>query len=112
MNAMTQIVPATAATAAAATANSDPTPLPLRAHNILGVCEGLGEDFGISPLWFRVPFGASVLISPLWAVAAYLGFGLVVLASRLIFPKTTVITTVATTVVSAANRDVQLPIAA
>lgn len=36
-------------------ATADTAPLPLRAHTILGVCEALGEDFGINPIWFRVP---------------------------------------------------------
>lgn len=62
------------------------TAVPLRAHTIFGVCEALGEDFGINPLWLRVPFAASVLISPLYSVAAYCALGLVVLASRLFFP--------------------------
>ena len=64
----------------------DTTPLPFRAHTILGACEALGEDFGISPLWFRVPFAATVLISPLWAIVGYLALSVVILGSRLIFP--------------------------
>ena len=61
--------------------------LPLRSHTILGVCEGLGEDFGINPLWFRVPLSAAVLWSPLAAIGIYFGLGAIVLASRLLFPK-------------------------
>ncbi|HET7576803.1 MAG TPA: PspC domain-containing protein [Sphingomicrobium sp.] len=61
--------------------------LPLRSHTILGVCEAVGEDFGFNPIFLRIPFAASVLWSPLWAIAAYFAFGAVVLASRLIFPK-------------------------
>jgi phage shock protein PspC (stress-responsive transcriptional regulator) len=61
--------------------------LPLRTHTILGVCEAIGEDFGFNPTLLRIPFAASVLYSPLWAVVAYLGAGAVVLASRLLFPK-------------------------
>jgi phage shock protein PspC (stress-responsive transcriptional regulator) len=60
--------------------------LPLRSHTILGVCEAIGEDFGFSPIFLRVPFAASVLWSPLWAFAAYFALGAVVLASRLLFP--------------------------
>jgi phage shock protein C len=63
--------------------------LPLRSHNILGVCEAIGEDFGFNPVLLRVPFAASVLLSPTWAIVGYLALGLIVLASRLIFPKTT-----------------------
>lgn len=61
--------------------------LPLRSHTILGVCEAIGEDFGFSPIFLRVPFAASVLYSPMWAVIAYFALGAVVLASRLLFPK-------------------------
>ena len=47
------------------------TPLPLRSHTILGVCEAIGEDFGFNPTWLRVPFAATVLISPMMAIGAY-----------------------------------------
>ena len=61
--------------------------LPLRSHTILGVCEAIGEDFGFNPVFLRVPFAASVLYSPLWAIVAYFALGAVVLGSRLLFPK-------------------------
>lgn len=61
--------------------------LPLRSHTILGVCEAIGEDFRFNPVFLRVPFAASVLLSPLWAIVTYLALGLVVLGSRLLFPK-------------------------
>jgi phage shock protein PspC (stress-responsive transcriptional regulator) len=61
--------------------------LPLRSHTILGVCEAIGEDFGFSPVLLRVPFAATVLYSPMLAIAAYLALGAVVLASRMLFPK-------------------------
>ena len=61
--------------------------LPLRSHTILGVCEAVGEDFGFNPVLLRIPFAASVVYSPTLAIAAYLGLGLVVLASRLLFPR-------------------------
>jgi phage shock protein C len=62
------------------------TALPFRDHTILGVCEAIGEDFGINPLWLRVPLAACVLISLKYAIAAYLLLGVVVLGSRLLFP--------------------------
>ena len=61
--------------------------LPLRSHTILGVCEAVGEDFGFNPVLLRIPFAASVVYSPMLAIGAYLGLGLVVLASRFLFPK-------------------------
>lgn len=61
--------------------------LPLRSHTILGVCEAIGEDFGFNPTFLRVPFAASVLYSPMWAIIAYFAVGALVLTSRLLFPK-------------------------
>jgi phage shock protein C len=61
--------------------------LPMRSHTILGVCEAIGEDFGFNPTFLRVPFAAIVLYSPTIAIGAYLALGVVVLASRLLFPK-------------------------
>jgi phage shock protein C len=63
------------------------TALPLRDHTILGVCEAIGEDFGFNPTYLRVPLAACVLVSLKYAVVAYFALGLVVLASRLIFPQ-------------------------
>ena len=68
-------------------AHDNSTPLPLRSHTIFGVCEAIGEDFGFNPIWLRIPFAASVLFSPTMAIAVYLGLGVLVLASRLLFPK-------------------------
>jgi phage shock protein C len=61
--------------------------LPLRSHTILGVCEGLGEDFGFNPVFLRIPLATSVIWNPMIAVGAYFALGLVVLVSRLLFPK-------------------------
>jgi phage shock protein PspC (stress-responsive transcriptional regulator) len=60
--------------------------LPLRNHTILGVCEGIGEDFGFNPVWLRVPLAAAVIWSPMIAFGAYFALGAVVLVSRLVFP--------------------------
>jgi phage shock protein C len=68
--------------------------LPLQSHTILGVCEGIGEDFGFNPVLLRIPFAASVVYSPTLAIGAYLALGLVVLASRLLSPKVKAVQTV------------------
>ena len=60
--------------------------LPLRNHTILGVCEGLGEDFGFNPIFLRIPLAAMVIVNPLWAFGAYFALGVIVLVSRLLFP--------------------------
>ena len=90
-------------------------PLPFRAHTILGVCEGIGEDFGISPMWLRIPLAASVLVSPLWAIAAYLALGVIVFASRMVFPKPkakALPATIGTVTTDSADQERDLPLAA
>ena len=86
--------------------------LPMRSHTIFGVCEAIGEDFGFNPMWLRVPLAASVLLSLTGAIAAYLGLGLVVLASRLLFPDPKPTAVVQPADGQAANADEELPIAA
>jgi phage shock protein C len=61
--------------------------LPLRSHTIFGICEAIGEDFGFNPVLLRVPFAVSVIWHPLIGIGAYLALGVVVLASRLLFPR-------------------------
>ena len=62
--------------------------LPLRSHTILGVCEAIGEDFGFNPVFLRVPLAASVIWNPVVALGTYFALGALVLASRLLFPRT------------------------
>ena len=89
-------------------------PVTLRAHTILGVCEAIGEDFGISPNWLRIPLAASVLLSPRWAIGASLALGGVVLLSRVLFPmpKVAKAATVAGQPIPAANEQNELAKAA
>jgi phage shock protein PspC (stress-responsive transcriptional regulator) len=62
------------------------TNLLLRDDTMLGVCQGLGEDFGFNPIWLRMAFGALLLINPIAVVGTYLGLGVLVATSRLAFP--------------------------
>ena len=62
------------------------TPLPLRNDTILGVCEAIGQDFGFNPLWLRLAFIPPMFFSAGWTIAAYLGLGVVVAASRYFAP--------------------------
>lgn len=57
-----------------------------RHDNFFGVCEALGQDFGFNANWLRFAVAVGLLVAPLVTVAAYLGLGVVILASRLIFP--------------------------
>lgn len=100
-------------TAAAAETVCQPyVALPLRAHTIFGVCEAVGEDFGINPDWLRIPFAASVLYSPLGAIAAYLALGLLVLGSRLVFPRPEAAASNEAAVADAANSETEVQLAA
>ncbi len=56
-----------------------------RNDTLLGICEAIGEDLGINANWLRVAFAVTVFFSLGLAVAAYLGAGVLVLASRLIW---------------------------
>lgn len=58
----------------------------LRNDTFLGVCEGLGEDFGFHPNWLRVALALAFFFSPVGVVAGYLGLGLIVGISRLVYP--------------------------
>ena len=60
--------------------------LPMRDHTVLGVCEGLGEDFGFNPIYLRIVFAALLVWQPVYVVGAYLALGLLVLVSRLLVP--------------------------
>ena len=89
------------------------TALPLRNDTLLGVCEALGQDFGINPTWFRLAFIAPLFFAPMWTVAAYFGIGLIVAASRKLFPnRVTRTATVGAAPLVADNRDSEMKIAA
>ena len=88
------------------------TSLPLRNDTIFGACEAIGEDFGFSANWIRVPLCALVIWSPIASVAIYVGLGVAVLASRLLFPERRHSTQPAATSEQPANSDAEVRIAA
>lgn len=57
-----------------------------RQDTFFGVCEALGEDFGIHSNFLRLGFAGLLFFSPLGALAAYAAAGMVVLATRLLVP--------------------------
>ena len=71
--------------------------LSLRSDTMFGVCEALGQDLGINANWFRVAFAAAVIFNLEYALLAYVGIGVVVLLSRLVYPSRAVAETEATT---------------
>ncbi|MDZ3831739.1 MAG: PspC domain-containing protein [Sphingopyxis sp.] len=57
-----------------------------RRDTFFGICEAVGQDFGFNPLWLRLAFVLPLFFFPVQTFAGYFGLGLVVLASRLLFP--------------------------
>ena len=57
-----------------------------RNDTFLGICEAIGEDFGFNPLFLRLALGLLLLWNPAIVIGTYLGMGVVILLSRLIFP--------------------------
>ena len=57
-----------------------------RDDTFLGICQGLGEDLGINPLFLRLPLIPLLFFYPVQVVGGYLAAGVVVLATRLVFP--------------------------
>src|SRR4051812_13033868 len=91
--------------------------LPLRDYTLLGVCEGLGEDFGFNPLWLRIVLAGFLIWKPVEVIGVYFALGALVLISRLLVPSRRRIRvaaeTKAETPVAAANANAEpLPVAA
>jgi phage shock protein C len=63
-----------------------PNNLLFRGDTFLGVCEGLGEDFGFNPLYLRAVLGIGLIWNPLAVIGTYFGLGLLVAFSRLVAP--------------------------
>lgn len=57
-----------------------------RDDTFLGVCQGLGEDFGFHPNWLRVGLALLLFVNPAAAVGSYAAAGMLVALSRWISP--------------------------
>jgi phage shock protein C len=55
--------------------------------SLFGICQAAGEDLHVSPFFLRVGLIALLFFGPWLALGAYVGLGLLVGASRLLFPK-------------------------
>ena len=62
------------------------TSLIARDDTFLGVCQGLGEDFGFNPVYLRVALSVGLLWNPPVMLGIYAALAVVVLFSRLVFP--------------------------
>ncbi len=57
-----------------------------RDDTFFGVCQGLGEDLGISPNLFRLAIPVPLFLYPVETMGVYFAAGVVVLLTRLAFP--------------------------
>ncbi len=82
--------PAPAIAPATAPASTAPEPrkpnLFLRNDTIFGVCEAIGQDLGFHPNWLRVTLALGLFWNATYVIAFYLAAGVVVAASRWLFP--------------------------
>ena len=57
-----------------------------RPHTVLGVCEGLGEDFGFNPVYLRVAIAGGLYFAPLAVIGTYLFLGAALAFARWAYP--------------------------
>ncbi|WP_277978666.1 PspC domain-containing protein [Sphingomonas phyllosphaerae] len=65
---------------------TESTTPPAPRDNLFGVCAAVGADLGFNPLWLRAAFAGALLFSLEAVIATYAALGVIVLASRLLFP--------------------------
>ena len=61
-------------------------PLFNRPDTMLGICEGIGREFGFHPNLLRVALAVPLVWNPLVAIGIYLALGLALLISRVAMP--------------------------
>jgi phage shock protein PspC (stress-responsive transcriptional regulator) len=57
-----------------------------RDDTLLGVCQGVGEEFGFNANYLRVAMGAGLLWNPVAVLAIYAALGLALMIARWIWP--------------------------
>ena len=57
-----------------------------RDDTLFGVCEALGQDFGFNPIYLRITLAVLLLWNPIVVIGSYLAAGVVIAATRLLFP--------------------------
>ena len=58
-----------------------------RNDTMLGVCQSLGEDFGIHPNILRMAFGVGLIVVPVAVIVAYVAMAAVVAITHWICPR-------------------------
>lgn len=57
-----------------------------RDDTFFGVCQGLGEDLGVNPIFLRMALPVPLFFFPVETIAGYFAAGLLVLTTRLLVP--------------------------
>jgi phage shock protein C len=55
--------------------------------NLFGICNALGEDLGINPLWPRLLFATTFIFDPAVVIVSYFALGAIILCARIAFPR-------------------------
>lgn len=55
--------------------------------NLFGICNAVGEDLGVNPLWLRLVFASAFIFDPALVIASYFALGAFILVARLVFPR-------------------------
>jgi phage shock protein C len=62
------------------------TPAAPAKDNLFGICNAVGEDLGVNPLWLRLVFATTFIFDPVVVIASYFALGAFILLARLVFP--------------------------
>jgi phage shock protein C len=89
-----------------------PSNLFMRDDTLLGVCEGLGQDLGINPLWIRLAFLPALFFFPAATIGLYILLGAIVFAARRLFPAPQAVTAPLASHDASASEPSELPLAA
>ena len=57
-----------------------------RSDTLFGVCEGIGQELRINPIWLRVAFALPLIFAPALVLTAYLSLGATLMLVRWLLP--------------------------
>lgn len=55
--------------------------------NLFGICNAVGEDLGVNPLWLRLVFASTFIFDPVVVISSYFALGAFILFARIVFPR-------------------------
>ena len=66
---------------------TDAATQPAAHDNLFGICNAVGEDLGVNPLWLRLAFATTFIFDPVVVIASYFALGAFILVARVVFPR-------------------------